>query len=1251
MATKGGDFAEGILGEITYAIPELFGFEPPAAQQRFRAEHPYASFGASMLTTAVPYVGWYKASKNIKRFDALVEGIGDLNRNPFTTGAVRTMSRFAPLEAARLGVNATVGDMPNSEMLSSALTNELAAGALGGGGEWLLSGGRRAKKIASYGQFDETKPTQLQLRALDDHMATQQVEPDILLQLQNHRSKLRMLARAEELDPVHANYLGPLESGDRQELGRLFNSVDGKSKTILRKRFVDSKRDFADEASWRSAAGRAGLPEDFEKIVQYPRYVAFKGEGAKQSSSSIQKTVQNNMTSIGDNWYIAREANEGMFVMARKIAGQDGHALPTDEWVVLKTDMPDQVATKAGRWANSTIARDAWAAEQKATAGDLGAIGNRIKEFDANSPIENYAIMAENRGAGGKLIDRLKKISGVGEGSTELEALARVKNFHRDYIQPGMFQFRDSPIAAKIMTLVRSSADHAESLTDQIVHGAYRSPKSGSNLLNESFKGATSLNKKNALREYTHEKLSDKDLVVFNNLWKNEATPAQVMEAFAKGDLSQDGLDFINRLIKLNEDTIVDYNKVADALHKPELKARVGHFGISRQWEGDQMIALRDDGGVLHDLASGFNNRDAQNNAQLLLKRNPKLHIAETFDRSSVGGLPKDLQKAIGNPSFVRERHKIGGYRFDVKPWTKDELIQVLEDNIRYRNKAQAEYVAREIIKDDLMRLSRSDPDMANTVATRVNDVFGVQRPLGLWMNKTTDKLLGPMLGGNSASRIASTSNSLLWHFDLGGLRLGYVATQILSPIQTVLPEIAFVLSGTPRRLAPYYDHFAVAGEKGPTGIVSSLSPMKIGLQAMRSMRKPEESLWKVFERAVNERVVGPRITEEFIGESSQKVRDLRTAFSSGDGFVGWLRAVSEFMPAQAERFSRAYSLTVGHDVGKKFFGLEGDKLYQFAKQFTQKTNYLYAAADRPGLFTTPGGTVFGQFKNWMMHYMYSMAEYTGEGFSRGNWSPLLWQQTGTWAVGGLAASPLLNVAGAFNNGFSDKSLLENTYDTFGTNAADGIFYGLPSLLAGVSLSSQTTTPFTNPARDAEMLYSFVLQDRMSALAKAGAAGIDAWSATGEHPAKNDKFRDLLIRALAPKTIYRTMQSFQDENIRSSSTGYPQIKDVGMFDRMLFASGIPADTIERNYAINDILWREKEAKKQMVSSLGEAYYEAMLKRDHPMMKMLLVKAQLSGIASSVLASAKTRQSNSEEDSVERNFGADALIRFNKILGN
>ena len=110
-------------------------------------------------------------------------------------------------------------------------------------------------------------------------------------------------------------------------------------------------------------------------------------------------------------------------------------------------------------------------------------------------------------------------------------------------------------------------------------------------------------------------------------------------------------------------------------------------------------------------------------------------------------------------------------------------------------------------------------------------------------------------------------------------------------------------------------------------------------------------------------------------------------------------------------------------------------ELGQFAKKFTERTNYLYGQADRAGIMTGPVGGTFGLFKNWMMHYVGNMAEYAGEGFKRNNWTPLLWQQASTFGIGGFAATPLYPLAQTFNDWASDDPLIVNAYEMMETES------------------------------------------------------------------------------------------------------------------------------------------------------------------------------------------------------------------------
>lgn len=1206
----------------------------------------------------VPYGGWAKLSTKIPAFERSLARIGAAETAPFATGAARTAARFLPLEAARVGGNAVFGDQPNSEMVTSALVNESLAGALGGAGEWLASAGRRNPKLKDIlPGVDTDKPTPLLLRNIQEQLAA--APPDKIPLINNVMGRLKDYARAEE-KPVGERYVSLLE-GDKDPKGvnRLFSTADETGRGPLRRRrLIISDRDFSDEANWRTAASDASLPAEFESKGQYFRHLSFANEKLAKATDNTLTTA---LRPIGDNWLMAREADDGLFVMAKKINGRIGKAQPTDEWMLFKTDKPGEFATGQERWAQAVFRRNAWAGEP-APEADGGAIFNATRDFQKQFPYHNYQSIAGDGSRGlSKLGQRLRQYFGVTNPNADSsEALSRAADFFRTYFAPGMFQFSKSPRAAYVMGNVRAAQDAANTIVDNMMFGQHKVPL-GANFYYESVRSAKAFDMADAL----WKKIDDAPQQVVEelwNLWRKRASPAEAEAMFADPStsrLSKQTIELYRELHTTKQAIDIETAKAEKALGLSKSKPEDSTLGIAREFEGDLMIALRDQGGKIKALASGVNGRQAQARAAKMLSDNPTWHKAEEFSLTDQARIPKDLLPAQRDPSFLRRQTDIAGYRWDMVPWTKKELQKAVEENLRRRINYVSEKVGRNQMQEQLARLAAEDPATYNIVSQRMGDVYGHQRPVGKLINSVVDAGLAPILGTNSASKIARTSNELVWHFTLGGLgNLGYVIANAVTPIQTVLPEIAYVLNAVPERLAPYYSHFAAGGTKGPTGILNVLDPLKFMRRAAGEMAKPSEELRAALERATNERVIEPKIYEDFIGENAVKITDMKRAFKTGPGgFVDWLRAVSEFLPANSERFSRVYAFTTGHALGRDFLNLRGPELYQFAKQFTNKTMYLYGTADRPAIFTGPGGTMLGLFKNWMMHYLFTMGQYTGEAW-RGNWAPLMWQQAGTWAVGGLAASPFYHAASAFNNMFSDKTLIENTYNNFGEAGSDGIFYGLPALLSSalpmvpsVSISSQTTMPGVNPQRDAEQMFSFAIADRLNYLKRALGAAMDEWQTTGNHPAASSDVRDMLIRGFAPKTIYKFFQAFEDEGVKSMASGHPLVKDFSPVDKALFAMGLNPTLLDRTYKVNDILQHNKDLHAKEVSRLGRAYAEAMGRQDTDGMLMILKKATFDGIgAASVLKSASARYRADNRDLIERNFGSDTWLRFQKVLG-
>jgi len=485
-----------------------------------------------------------------------------------------------------------------------------------------------------------------------------------------------------------------------------------------------------------------------------------------------------------------------------------------------------------------------------------------------------------------------------------------------------------------------------------------------------------------------------------------------------------------------------------------------------------------------------------------------------------------------------------------------------------------------------------------------------------------------------------------MYNLQFGAMNLMYPISNALTFVQTVIPEAAFVLTGSGSSLAPTYSHFAVGGTKGPMAGMGVLSPVKLMYQSMKELVHPSEELTLAMRRAVNDRVIEPRNVEQYVGESATKVGDIRKLFS-GDtkakdfDFPEWLRATSEFLPAVSEGLSRSHAFTVGHAVARDYLKRNGqalnpDEIYQFARQFTEKTMYLYSSADRPRVFTTPAGSAMGLFKNWLFHYMASMGEYTAEGFTKNNWTPLLWQTTGTAALGGLSATPISWAADGFSRMWNNKTLLQWSYDQFG-EGGDAIMLGLPAATTGISLYSQVNSPLANPVRDASTMFSVVTWDRMKKLGQAVGGAFDNWQATGEHPAHNQQVRDMLIQAFAPTTIHKTFATInQNGDITSAASGYPIAKDVSPAHRVLYSFGFHPVELDRGQAISQELYSSQEKLRGRVNDLGKAWAHAQTIGNGEQLGLIMRQAMVWGLdASSVIKSAMAIMDKSRKDVVER----------------
>jgi hypothetical protein len=1273
-STTSYDWINRFFQSTVEGMGEVVGITPSTTTINWRQDNPIAGVISDLAGFAIPYTGWFKVARAVPVIDRGMKAAGAI-KNPLIAGALKEGIRFAPFEAGRVAASQVVGDKSLGDMTAEALFNLALAGGVGGVLEGLAAGGMRAAKLENLVPgVDLTAPIQLRTRYIQEILTKGQVTGDAAGEAARRLKELREIGLAEFL-PKGTRYIGDLTGevpkATTDNLNRLFRT--DKTGSLVSSRLVPKHPDLSSAEDLQSVVG--GLAPDYPDFMQFPRVVTFREAGkdlgatvrelerkvaahrakpetlqkfitdatnnspkATKSSFLVEGTLVKAMDTVGDGWLMTKEAGDGLYVMAKKQRGVLGSPRATDQWLIFKTDAPGKFVPLSQKWANAQVAKLAWQRNAE-VAADGGAIYNAATKYTSEVPIHNYMALERQPGGVAKLID---KLTPQGVRGTTAETVERAKDWMREYVAPARAQFGKNPRANYIHNFARMIYETAETLTQKFVFGPATVDPAKNWFVNSVRGFKPQIADDSIVGILGPNKLSEKEILELQSKVLGRGLIGDELEAaVASGEISRPVAEATKALEKLNEGIFADVNKAEVAVGQNPTKARTGHVGFTHRWEGNNRVVLRDQGNKAVGLVASANRRGAQRDAQALKEKMEAegipVRIAEEYDAAQTRSIPSDLVRFERTPSFVQPRQNMRGWKGDIEPLSREDLIHEFERGIRARMQYQAGLTVQDRIGPDLKQLLAEDPAAFRTLEARLADLAGIQGPLAQIQNRVLDKALGHILGENSASQIARFTNTAMFHLQLGALRAAFPAVNALTFVQTVTPEIAFTLGATERSLASAgYTYFAAGGTKGAIGSIGVLGPLQILKQSFREMGQTSAESMKLFTRAANERVLDPRFAEEFVGATSKTVKDWKAALGSPNGFFNWLRALSEWLPAQSERFSRTHAFATGVVTGRDYLKLSGDDLYRFSKEFTERTMFLYSTADRPRIFTTPAGSTFGLFKNWMMNYMYSMLEYAGEA-TRGNFAPLMWQTAGTFA--------------GFSKLFTGDPAIQTAYEQFGEIGGNGVMFGLPAMLTGASLYSQTSSPLANPMRDSSMLFSIMMLDRVDHLSRAVGASFDRWRATGEHPGTDPKVRDALVRAFAPTTIYRIMAASQDATIRSLGSGYPLLNDVSPYDRLLYSLGFNPVVLDKGMAIADQLFQQREARRAAVQRLGEALKNAFEAGDNQMANTILRQAMVDGVdTSSVLRSAQARMEKTHADVFERNFTLEDIARFRTIMG-
>lgn len=962
--------------------------------------------------------------------------------------------------------------------------------------------------------------------------------------------------------------------------------------------------------------------------------------GSKDPNQARANSIQRRLSAgrawnkVGDGWNLSREGGpDGLFVMSKKVKGGLDPA-PGDEWLVLRTDNPGAFDPKSAQL-QARVLKSGYLP----VAEELTPIGSGMWDSGVNF----QSLTAKNIGD-----------APVGS-PTKPNALGRIQAAGReigelggDYLAPSAPGAARNPLANQAFQWIKNFEAYVETKVDTLMRGSrlLESDKSvGRQLL--GFKEVNTEGIDSMAKALSQESLDDIRFVLEGEI------PADMLpDMMSRGLIGPEAVDFLNVLQKYSDDWTAELKLIGNHVTSEsvvkmvaDFQTRKGHYALSRETPGAYRILLQDADGNIQGVAAGRSPLDAKERAAEIIvdasKRGKILTQGAFIDEALADATQvAKFKAAILKPGFMKNRGDLLGYELQGKQLTGSALSKLVEKNIKRRENYLRDITMLEQMNPTLAQLDREAPNMAQFLRKRIAILNGDEGEFARAQNMIADKALAlvGLSGKDSASAIVRGTQKVLSDFQFGFANLVNPLQNLLGIFQTVLPEISFasrISLGSSRNYVslPSFDE---AGNL--VGEVSMLSDVKLFYSAMRNAAKPFGELdpmhQELVDQMIRERQLAPRFAEEQFGTNSALLANPRKALESGEGFMEFFGAANRVLVTKSEEFNRVVALNAAYEIAK-MRGMNQGQMNVFTREFLSKTAFNYGTVDRATVFTTPVGSLLGTFKNWMFHYVANMLKYAGGG--KETLPALFWQTGATALLGGAAATPfVLPLVDGASKFLTDKSAMENLYAAVGEEGewmADGVIYGLPGSM-GMSFASQIGSPGADPERDATMMFSLAMSDRMRALGSGTKAAVAAYATTGESPFNDEGVRNNLVRALAPRTIYRAMAVGEDGAIKSMASGY-DVARLGPGSGMAYALGFNPTELEKTYEVYNRVRNNQNKKKAMTQEFGKTIAQAWDTGDTQLAARVFARSQAVGIDSSaILRSAKARQNRSEETQLD-----------------
>lgn len=831
----------------------------------------------------------------------------------------------------------------------------------------------------------------------------------------------------------------------------------------------------------------------------------------------------------------------------------------------------------------------------------------------------------------------------------------------RHVAAPTVQQFKDNAVASGTWGLYRTVMEGVESRVRQQLHG----------------KAVISADKSPLASIFSAPGLDDAEALVpaLRRMIMSEPDQLEIIRQYLKrNDKTLEDLDgtsagaWLRQLHKVADDVnLKDYNAGIESLRKigatnaRSIPFRGKHAGVSHSWDGSIFVPIYKAGNINPSAAiAGGSLKQAQQKAQAWLKAvaqeepDVQYRVGNAFVPGGTETPPGWLTRMAGNPGFLQPRGTLRGYEHEFEPYKHvDDFIAELEDNFLRRARYFGRVAADALTVSQRNQIRLLDPKLWQLLETRTAQLTGQPIAAEVWQNKVLDQALAPYLGTNSASKLSEAVNETMFH----SLYLGHVGAPTLnltSMFQTHIPAALEMLTSRPDQLRHFGYWLPWMDEAGRARPGMHFVPDAFGLWwgGIRRAMNPSEGDREVFEHVFNNKIIGG-FMNEYTGQDRTLAARASEKLRGPEDLLFWFRQVSGILMQKSTQVSRTFATGMAletMDRLEKAFRVKfssGQRIHN-ATTMVERADYNYFKQDRPLMFTSPLGSVFGNQKTWMVNYLWMLAHYFGLA-KQGQWEPLLFSLGTTAALGGAFAVPLLGQGiDAFAGLTEDKDGREWIFDHMG-EGGNAIAFGLPALF-GLSMSENVAAPGANLTHDAEFLFSIIALEKAKQLGRAVGRGLEDATTLGINPFEDPLFARQVGQTFAPRALYRSWEALQEGPLRSAATGYPMVRDFGLGARVLHGLGFRDVDIAIQYEAYRHLIKDKEEMNRQVGAFGEAYARASLNNDRETMTELLQRAAVMGISiDSVMRSAQVRMRNEGMDMFGRNFSQSLQDRYRETL--